>query len=79
MTEPIYLSLVFHNHQPVGQFSYVTEHSTHVSYLPLIEALEHHPKVRVALHYSGALLEWLKHHQREMLERLRALVAAGTS
>jgi len=77
MTEPIYLSLVFHNHQPVGQFSYVTEHSTHVSYLPLIEALEHHPKVRVALHYSGALLEWLKHHQREMLERLRALVAAG--
>jgi alpha-amylase len=77
MTEPIYLALVFHNHQPVGQFSYVTEHSTHVSYLPLIEALEHHPKVRVALHYSGALLEWLKHNQREMLERLRALVAAG--
>lgn len=77
MAEPIYLALVFHNHQPVGQFSYVTEHSTHVSYLPLIEALEHHPKVRVALHYSGALLEWLKHNQREMLERLRALVAAG--
>ncbi len=75
MTEPIYLALVFHNHQPVGQFDYVTEHSTHVSYLPLIEALEHHPKVRVALHYSGALLEWLKHNQREMLERLRALVA----
>lgn len=42
MTEPIYLALVFHNHQPVGQFDYVTEHSTHVSYLPLIEALEHH-------------------------------------
>ncbi len=77
MTEPIYLSLVFHNHQPVGQFSYVTEHSAHVSYLPLIETLEHHPKVRVALHYSGALLEWLKHNQREMLERLRALIAAG--
>ncbi|MFQ3534313.1 MAG: alpha-amylase/4-alpha-glucanotransferase domain-containing protein [Aggregatilineales bacterium] len=77
MTEPIYLALAFHNHQPVGQFSYVTEHSTHVSYLPLIEALEHHPKVRVALHYSGALLEWLKHNQREMLERLRVLVAAG--
>lgn len=77
MTGPIYLSLVFHNHQPVGQFDYVTEHSTHVSYLPLIEALERFPGVRVGLHYSGSLLDWLKQHHVEFIERLRALVARG--
>lgn len=77
MTGPIYLSLVFHNHQPVGQFDYVTEHSTHVSYLPMIEALERFPTVTVAIHYSGALLDWLKQHHVEIIDRLRALVARG--
>ncbi len=77
MTAPIYLSLVFHNHQPVGQFDYVSEHSTHVSYLPLIELLERHPGVRVGMHYTGPLLDWLKAHHPELIERLRTLVALG--
>ncbi|MCC7209789.1 MAG: DUF1926 domain-containing protein [Anaerolineae bacterium] len=75
MTGPIYLSLVIHNHQPVGQFGHVTEHSTHVSYLPFIEALERFPGVNVAMHFSGALIDWLRQHNREVLERLQALVA----
>jgi len=60
MTAPIYLMLVFHNHQPVGQFDYVSEHSTNVSYLPMIELLERHPNIKVGMHYSGPLLDWLK-------------------
>lgn len=77
MTGPIYLSLVFHNHQPVGQLDHVTEHSTHVSYLPLVEALERFPRIKVAMHYSGTLLDWLKQNYAEMIERLGALVARG--
>src|SRR4051812_7519470 len=75
MTAPIYLMLVFHNHQPVRQFDYVNEHSTNVSYLPLIELLERHPHVKVGLHYSGPLLDWLKQNHAEVIERLRVLVA----
>lgn len=77
MTAPIYLSLVFHNHQPVGQFDYVSEHSTHVSYLPLIELLERHSRVNVGMHFTGPLLDWLKTHHPELIERLRVLVTQG--
>src|SRR5258705_1676699 len=75
MTAPIYLLLVFHNHQPVGQFDHVNEHSTNVSYLPLIELLERHPRIKIGMHYSGPLLEWLKQHHSEVIKRLRVLVA----
>ncbi len=75
MTIPIHLMLVFHNHQPVGQFDHIAEHSTNVSYLPLIELLERYPGIRVGLHYSGALLAWLKQNHTEVIERLRLLVA----
>src|SRR5258708_12355391 len=75
MSTSMYLILVFHNHQPVGQFDYVNEHSTNVSYLPLIELLENHPRIKVGMHYSGPLLEWLKQNHTEVVERLRCLVA----
>src|SRR5262245_59851196 len=75
MTAPIYLLYVFHKHQPVGQFDYVNEHITNVSYLPLIELLERHPRIKIGMHYSGPLLEWLKHNHADVIERLRVLVA----
>src|SRR5215475_5098120 len=74
MTGPMYLSIVFHNHQPVGQFDHVSEHSTNVSYMPLIELLERHPQIKVGLHYSGSLLEWFKQNRVDVVERLRVLV-----
>jgi 4-alpha-glucanotransferase len=77
MTGPIYLALVLHNHQPIGQFNHVAEHSTHVSYLPMIEALERFPRIKVAMHYSGSLLGWLAQHNSNLIERLRALVGRG--
>ncbi|MEP7290071.1 MAG: alpha-amylase/4-alpha-glucanotransferase domain-containing protein [Chloroflexota bacterium] len=75
MPAPIYLLFVFHNHQPVGQFDYVNEHSTNVSYLPLIELLERHPRIKIGMHYSGPLLEWLKQYHAEVIARLHVLVA----
>ncbi len=74
MTAPIFLMLVFHNHQPVGQFDYISEHSTNVSYLPLIELLERHPRIKIGMHYSGPLLDWLKQHHAEVVERLHVLI-----
>jgi 4-alpha-glucanotransferase len=70
----IYLGLLLHNHQPVGNFPWVFQQVYEESYLPLIEALERHPKIRLALHYSGSLLDWLCEEQPEFLLRIRALV-----
>lgn len=73
----IYLALAIHNHQPVGNFPWVFEQAYRQSYLPMLEALEKHPTLRLSLHYSGPLLDWLKTHQPSFLTRLAALVRRG--
>ncbi len=77
MHTPIYLSLVIHNHQPVGQFDFVNEHATQTAYEPLTALLEAHPNIACGLHFTGSLLDYLQAHQRPLLERIRALVARG--
>ena len=44
------------------------------AYLPMLEALERHPSVRLSLHYTGPLIEWLRTERPEFIDRLRALV-----
>ena len=39
--------------------------------------MERHPELRLALHTSGPLLQWLALHQSEYLTRLRQLVDRG--
>src|SRR5687768_7356393 len=77
MTNGISLALVLHNHQPVGNFGWVFEDVYQQAYEPMIGALERHPRVRLALHYSGPLLEWMVASHPESIERLRTLVERG--
>ena len=74
MSRRIALALTLHNHQPVGNFGWVVEETHKRAYLPMIEALERHPGVRLALHYTGPLLEWLTTEHPDVIDRLRALV-----
>jgi alpha-amylase/alpha-mannosidase (GH57 family) len=69
------LSLVIHNHQPVGNFDYVFAEATEKAYDPMLEALTRHPGVRLALHYSGSLLDWLSANRPDHLRRLGDLVS----
>jgi len=71
------LSLVIHNHQPVGNFDFVFAQAAERAYDPMLAALERHPAVRPALHYTGPLLDWLSVHRPDHLERLRTLVERG--
>jgi hypothetical protein len=73
----IYLGLAIHNHQPVGNAHHVFESVYQEAYLPFLEALEHHPSIRLSLHYSGCLLDWLREHQPDFLSRLKALAGRG--
>ncbi len=77
MTARISLALILHNHQPVGNFGWVIGEVFANAYEPMVGALERHPKVRVALHYTAPLLEWIDANQPQFLDRLRALVARG--
>ena len=67
------LALLIHAHQPVGNFEHVFEQSYRCCYLPFIETLERHPRVRLGLHFSGALLEWIERAHPEYFDRLREL------
>ena len=73
----ISLTLVLHNHQPVGNFGFVLEDNFRAAYQPMLAALERHPRVRLGLHYTGPLLDWFKAYRPEALDRLRALIGRG--
>jgi alpha-amylase len=71
------LVMIIHAHQPVGNFDSVLEVSYSQCYLPYVALLERHPAVRLGLHFSGFLLEWLDRVHPEYVGRLRALVERG--
>src|SRR5260370_34051490 len=73
-TSSIHLGLVIHNHQLVGNFTWVFQQVYEESYLPMLEALERHPTIRLALHYTGSLLDWLEDAHPEFIRRVAALV-----
>jgi alpha-amylase len=73
----ISLALVLHNHQPIGNFGHVLEENHRLAYEPMVAALERHRGVRIGLHYTGPLLEWLRAERPETLDRLGALIARG--
>jgi hypothetical protein len=77
MSPSLRLVLVFHNHQPVGNFDCVIESAYQDSYLPFLEVIEQYPSLPIALHTSGSLMEWLVAHHPEYVDRLAALVAEG--
>jgi 4-alpha-glucanotransferase len=75
--DTVSLALVLHNHQPVGNFGWVIADAYDHAYLPMIEALQRHPGVRLALHYTGPLLQWMAANRPEAIVRIRALVERG--
>ncbi len=77
MAQRISLALALHNHQPVGNFGWVLGDVYDSAYRPMLDALDRHPRVRVALHYTGPLLDWLRAERPEFVERLAGLAARG--
>ena len=71
------LLLCFHNHQPVGNFESVLEEATRDSYLPFLKVLAEFPSIRVTIHYSGWLLQWIEKHSPETFSLLKKLVMRG--
>ena len=66
-----------HNHQPVGNFDFVFEDAYQKAYRPFLEILERHPKIRISLHFTGILLDWLERHHPELLTLVRKMTERG--
>jgi 4-alpha-glucanotransferase len=70
-------ALLLHSHQPVGNFDRVIEQTYESAYRPFLELIEKHPRIRVALHYTGFLLQWIEEHHPEFFAKLRPLIERG--
>ncbi len=71
--EILHVALLIHHHQPCGNLEEGMRRAFSDAYQPIIAALEAHPKLRVNLHYSGALLEWFEANEPEFLDRIKKL------
>ena len=66
-----------HNHQPIGNFDFVFEEAFNKSYLPFIETLEKFPTLKIVIHYSGILLDWLDDNRPEFLLKIKEMAGRG--
>ena len=71
------LCLVLHNHQPVGNFEGVFEQAYQDSYLPFLDVFESYAQLKISLHTSGCLMQWLDERHPEYLDRLAVLASHG--
>jgi len=77
MPNRIRFILALHNHQPIGNFDQVFEQAFHDSYQPFLDLFGRYESLRIALHTSGSLMEWLAAHQPQYLDQLAEMVAHG--
>ena len=77
MSKSIRFVLTLHNHQPIGNFDHVFEEAYQDSYLPFLDVFEPYESLRIGLHTSGSLMEWLDARHPEYVDRLAELVQRG--
>lgn len=66
-----------HCHQPVGNFDHVFEEAYSKSYLPFIQAMDAHPRIKFSFHYSGILYDWFTGKHPDFIAHLNKLVGRG--
>lgn len=77
MSKIMNFALVIHNHQPVDNDNAVIESVYRKSYLPFLKCLSEYPQIKVNVHYSGYLLEWLERHHHGFIRLLEKMVRRG--
>lgn len=76
-TRRVHLILALHNHQPEGNLPEVFERTYRDAYEPFIRELAMFPAIKVTIHFSGILLNWIRQNKPELVELLRELVTRG--
>lgn len=76
-TTPKSLIFCVHSHQPVGNFDSVFNEAFERSYRPFFEVLDKHPRVVIACHFSGSLIDWLEAHKPDFMDTLGKMAGRG--
>ncbi len=75
--QTIGLVLCIANTQPPGTTGPEVRRACDRAYFPMLDLLEERASLRVAMHWSGQILEWMDLHAPERLEQLAKLVQGG--
>lgn len=70
----LYFLFGIHNHQPVGNEPYVFREAFDKCYKPFIDVLEEFPKIKLTMHFSGPLFDWMMENEKEFIGRLKQLI-----
>ncbi len=71
----INLILALHNHQPTGNFDNVIHEACDKAYKPFLDMLDKYPSLKVAIHFSGCLLEWMEFNKPDLIAQILRLTA----
>ncbi len=77
MGNRVYFAMGLHFHQPVGNFDEILERAYRDCYSPFLETLSRHPDIKMALHFSGNVLDFLEDRHPEYLDKVKELVDLG--
>ena len=75
--DPIRLQVVIPFHQSIAAEGDDIEHAVSECYEPILSAIEEADEARVALHFSGHLLDHLSRKREDFLMRVKQLARAG--
>lgn len=73
----VFFPLIFHFHQPYGNFDHIIENAYNKAYLPLVKLIQEYPKIKAHFHFCGNLLSWLINHHPEYLKQIHFLLKRG--
>jgi 4-alpha-glucanotransferase len=63
--------MAIHNHQPVGNFEHVFQKACDMAYHPFLDVFDDFPELRMVLHFSGPLLEWVAKNEPRLASRIK--------
>lgn len=73
----VYFLFGIHNHQPVGNDSFVFNKNFEDCYRPFLDVLKEFPEIKCNIHTSGPLYDWILTHHYEYIEILREMSQKG--
>ncbi|MDI6861719.1 MAG: DUF1925 domain-containing protein [Caldisericia bacterium] len=81
-----YLLILIHNHQPIGNFKDVILNAFYKSYIPFLEKVLKYKNIKISLHTSGNLFEFMEEENikdyedliKELLKENRIELFSGT-
>ena len=70
-------AMAIHFHQPVGNFDHIIKNACRKCYLPFLTVLDKYSSIKMNLHFTGCLLEWIEDKDPVLFDKIGQLAKRG--